>query len=123
MVRSPDFACTAMMGGSGGRIQLVAGPATAPVLVDRVGWGSSTVVFEGTAPAPGTSNSTSVQRKPDAENLYQDTDQNGADFIAAAPTPKNSGDTGGGGGTPDPERKSIAEIQGPGTPLRSWGPR
>ncbi|WP_157073111.1 ExeM/NucH family extracellular endonuclease [Kribbia dieselivorans] len=113
---APDADCATLitMSGTAGRVQLVQGSGTSAALVDRVGWGSAAAKYEGTAPAAGTTSSTSAQRKPDAENVYQDTDQNGDDFIVATPTPKNSGDTGGGGGTPDPERKTIAEIQGPG---------
>ncbi len=72
-------------------------------IVDLVGWGGA-VVHEGTA-AGATSNTTSVQR---ADSLA-DTDDNGADFTVAAPTPTNSG-TGGGGATPGPLR--IHDIQG-----------
>ena len=53
--------------------------------VDLVGWGGA-ANFEGKA-AEGTSNSTSIQRK----EVGVDTDDNAADFHAAAPTPQGSG--------------------------------
>ena len=53
--------------------------------VDLVGWGGAKN-FEGNA-AKGTSNSTSIQRK----EAGVDTDDNAADFHAAAPTPQGSG--------------------------------
>ena len=52
--------------------------------VDLVGWGGAKN-FEGKA-AEGTSNSTSIQRK----EAGVDTDDNAADFHAAAPTPQGS---------------------------------
>jgi predicted extracellular nuclease len=77
--------------------------ATDGRIVDLVGWGSA-VVHEGAADAPGTSNATSTNRVGAV-----DTDNNGADFTTAAPTP--TGDPiGGGGGTPGPLR--IHDIQG-----------
>ena len=53
--------------------------------VDLVGWGGATN-FEGNV-AESTSNSTSIQRK----EAGVDTDDNAADFHAAAPTPQGSG--------------------------------
>ncbi|CAM3169149.1 ExeM/NucH family extracellular endonuclease [Corynebacterium gottingense] len=53
--------------------------------IDLVGWGGA-ANFEGKA-AEGTSNSTSIQRK----EAGVDTDDNAADFHAAAPTPQGSG--------------------------------
>ena len=55
-------------------------------IVDLVGWGSANF-FEGSAAAPGTSNTTAVLR---ASGGCTDTDDNGADFAADAPTPRNS---------------------------------
>ncbi|WP_288832608.1 ExeM/NucH family extracellular endonuclease [uncultured Corynebacterium sp.] len=79
--------------------------------VDLVGWG--TAVRSETAPAPGTSNATSIQR--DASGA--DTDNNAADFAPAAPNPGASS----GSETPgDPEVPGetavtpISEIQGTG---------
>ena len=79
-------------------------------VVDLVGYGTA-VVHEGSADAPGLSNTTSAQRI-----TTTDTDQNGTDFTAAAPTPgapnSTSGGGTGGGGTPGP--LAIHDIQGTG---------
>jgi uncharacterized protein len=78
-------------------------------IVDLVGYGTA-VIHEGSADAPGLSNTTSAQRI-----TTTDTDQNGTDFTAAAPTPgaptAGTG-PGGGGGTPGP--LAIHDIQGTG---------
>src|SRR5215510_10767119 len=63
---------------------------------DFVGWGTAND-FEGT-PAPGTSNPTSDSRGA------ADTDNNGADFTAGAPSPEGSGRP--------PETARIHDIQG-----------
>ena len=77
-------------------------------IVDLVGYGTA-VIHEGSADAPGLSNTTSAQRV-----TTTDTDQNGTDFTAAAPTPgaPTAGGGGGGGGTPGP--LAIHDIQGTG---------
>ena len=79
-------------------------------IVDLVGYGTA-VIHEGSADAPGLSNTTSAQRI-----TTTDTDQNGTDFTAAAPTPgaptASTGGGGGGGGTPGP--LAIHDIQGTG---------
>jgi predicted extracellular nuclease len=78
-------------------------------IVDLVGYGTA-VIHEGSADAPGLSNTTSAQR-----STATDTDQNGTDFTAAAPTPgapTAGGPGGGGGGTPGP--LAIHDIQGTG---------
>ena len=62
---------------------------------DLVGYGTA-AVFEGAAPAPATSNTTSDSR--DASST--DTGQNGADFTAGTPSPANS--AAGGSPTPTP---------------------
>ncbi|WP_194908598.1 lamin tail domain-containing protein [Catenulispora rubra] len=76
---------------------------------DLVGYGTA-VVHEGSADAPAASNTTSVAR--DAAGT--DTDQNGADFTAGAPTPTPGGTGGTGGGTPEPGPLRIHDIQGAG---------
>ena len=85
--------------------------------VDLVGWGGAKN-SEG-APAKGTSNSTSVQRK----EAGVDTDNNAADFEVAAPTPQGSGNAPVEPGEPDDppvqppapgEVTPIADIQGTG---------
>jgi hypothetical protein len=83
--------------------------AADPDIVDLVGYGTA-VIREGSADAPGLSNTTSAQRI-----TTKDTDQNGTDFTAAAPTPgaPTAGGGGGtGGGTPGP--LAIHDIQGTG---------
>ncbi|HET9896254.1 MAG TPA: lamin tail domain-containing protein [Streptosporangiaceae bacterium] len=55
--------------------------AADPDVVDLVGYGTA-LIHEGSADAPGLSNTTSAQRI-----TTTDTDQNGTDFTAASPTP------------------------------------
>uniref|UniRef100_UPI002810A2AB ExeM/NucH family extracellular endonuclease n=1 Tax=Microbacterium sp. TaxID=51671 RepID=UPI002810A2AB len=91
------------MSGTTGRLFLLpttsvyAGPAGDAAgrddIIDMVGWGSGAATFE-TAPAPGTTNGTSIARTATGA----DSDSNAADFTAGAPTPQKSGDA-----TPDPE--------------------
>lgn len=115
---TPDDAGTFNFSGTQASAVLV---DVAGVTVDLLGWGSAVNVE--TAPAPATTNATSVQRLDPAV----DTDDNSADFHVAAPTPTNSG----GQAPVDPEEPvdpvdpevpvepgatvSIAEIQGTGT--------
>ncbi len=80
-------------------------------IVDFMGYGTA-VIHEGSADAPVLSNTTSAQRV-----TTTDTDQNGTDFTAAAPTPGAptagaGGGGGGGGATPGP--LAIHDIQGTG---------
>ena len=106
---TPDATGSISMGSTGGTVALVHG--TAPLtcttatacagdssVVDLVGWGSA-AIREG-SDDPATTNTTSVQRTG-----ASDTDDNGADFTAAAPTPQNSS-AGGTGST------SIHTVQG-----------
>ncbi|MGH8962060.1 MAG: endonuclease/exonuclease/phosphatase family protein [Jatrophihabitantaceae bacterium] len=79
--------------------------AADPSVVDLVGYGGA-VVHEGTASAPGTSNTMSAQRTADP-----DTDQNGTDFTVAAPTPGAANATGGGTGTGNPGPLRIHDVQ------------
>ena len=63
------------------------GCPTGGAIVDLVGFGSSASCFEGTAPAPAPSNSTSVQRK---QSGGVDENSNSTDFVVAAPpVPRN----------------------------------
>jgi uncharacterized protein (TIGR03437 family) len=61
-------------------------------IADFVGYGSSTVTaghcYEGAGPAPAPSNTTASFRKAGG---CVDTNDNAADFLAAAPNPRNSG--------------------------------
>ncbi|HJP91817.1 MAG TPA: DNA/RNA non-specific endonuclease [Pyrinomonadaceae bacterium] len=58
-----------------------------PDIVDFVGYGSSASCFEGGARAAAPSNTSALFRKL---NGAQDTNQNGADFQTAAPSPRRS---------------------------------
>jgi hypothetical protein len=69
------------MSATSGRVDLLHGAT----LVDRAGYGAATT-FEGSAPAPGTSNTTSVSRT----SPCTDTDLNSADFTAGPPSPRGS---------------------------------
>ena len=55
-------------------------------IVDLVGYGNATF-FEGSAAAPALTNTTAALR---GGSGCLDTDQNGADFTAGAPSPRNS---------------------------------
>ncbi|MEO6089809.1 MAG: endonuclease/exonuclease/phosphatase family protein [Umezawaea sp.] len=123
-----DATGTTAMSGTGGTIALVSG-ATALTcktvadcaadtrVKDLVGYGTATVVREGT-PTGNPSNATSAARSA----ALSDTDDNAADFTVGAPTPVNSKGQTSGGGNPDPEPdpdpvpgdKRIHDIQGPG---------
>ena len=88
------------MSGTSGKIALVTsttplgcnGGSTAcstaqlALIKDLVGWGSANF-YEGSGPAPATSNWTAALRK---DGGAQDTDDNRADFTAGAPNPRNS---------------------------------
>ena len=110
---TPDTTGTLAMSGSAGVVYLSskasAVPANDPSIVDLVGYGSTATAFEGTAPAPGLTNSTAATRA----GAGTDTDNNAADFTAAAPKPENSSTV-----TPpppgDPVARTIEEIQGNG---------
>ena len=112
---SPDAEGNLNMSGSKGSVKLYDASGAE---VDIVGYGEASI-SEG-SPAPALNNSTSAQR--DAEGT--DTDNNAADFSAAAPTPKSAG----GATVPDPDPTpaepdstvTIPEIQGTGaeSPLK-----
>jgi hypothetical protein len=88
------------MGATGGKVALVTG--TAPLgcngastpcppdalarIVDLVGYGNANF-FEGAGPTPAPGNTTAATR---GAGGCTDTDQNGADFAAAAPTPRTT---------------------------------
>jgi DNA/RNA endonuclease G (NUC1)/PKD repeat protein len=84
---------TIAMGATSGKIALVNG-ATAltgacPLssVVDFVGVGTTANCFEGTGATPASSNTLAVLRKNDG---CTDSNVNSADFVAAAPAPRNS---------------------------------
>ncbi|SDG30095.1 ExeM/NucH family extracellular endonuclease [Klenkia brasiliensis] len=107
---SPDDTGTLAISGTAGKVALSTGTARltcgtacagAPGVRDLLGWGAATG-GEG-APAPGTSNSTSVAR-----TAGPDTDVNAADFAVGAPTPAGTGGT-----APDPDPEPEPEPTGP----------
>jgi uncharacterized protein len=116
---APDASGSISMSATAGTVALVTGSDPLTCLTaadcaadsrvrDLVGFGTA-VVREGT-PAPGASNTTSVNRGAD----LADTDDNGADFAVAAPTPTNSsgGQAGDPEPTPEPGTARIPDIQG-----------
>jgi len=135
---TPDATGTIAMSGTGAKVALVQGTtrlacvgaacATDDAVVDLVGWGSSASAWLGSAPAPATTNATSIARNAEHANTVD----NAADFAAGAPTPENAtgagedpgdgdpgdGDPGDGdpgdGDPTEPEEVAIAEIQGTG---------
>jgi len=76
---------TAQLGCNGGSTACTA--AALARIRDLVGYGTANF-FEGSAPAPTLSNTTSAFR---ADSGCADTDSNSADFFAAAPDPRNGG--------------------------------
>ncbi|TXL60951.1 hypothetical protein FHP06_09330 [Aeromicrobium terrae] len=103
------------MSGTSGTVALVHGTAaltcgvdctTDATVVDLVGYGTA-AIHEGATAAPATSNTTSAQRNASGA----DTDDNGADFSTAAPTPEGDG---GGSGDPEPGDLRIHDLQGDG---------
>jgi predicted extracellular nuclease len=109
LLPAPDATGSINMSATAGKVALrtnttlltcATGCATQSGVRDFVGYGSTASSYEGAAPAPGLSNTTSATR---AGGGATDTDQNGADFTAAAPTPQNS--SGGSG-------PRIHDIQG-----------
>ncbi len=108
----------AMAGGSG-KVALVksqsalscAGDCSnATDVVDFVGYGTASDYAGTGSTGTALTSTTSAQRKLDP---FTNTGNNNSDFTVGAPTPQNSGTTGGGGGS-EPETVTIAEIQGTG---------
>lgn len=62
-------------------------PIGAANLIDFVGFGSTANAFEGTGPTPAPSNTTSIFR---LNGGCTDTNNNNADFVTGAPSPRNS---------------------------------
>ncbi len=101
---TPDATGTIAMGASSGKVALVSSTTligancTDASVVDLIGYASNASCFEGTGPAPAPSNTTALFR---LNGGCQDTNDNSADFIAQAPSPRNSASTFGNcGGTP-----------------------
>jgi predicted extracellular nuclease len=86
---TPDLTSGVNPGAAGGTLYLAASTVgvlpTDTTVVDKLGWGTSNSP-EGTA---ATGNSLVLSYQRDAAGA--DTDNNGADFAAATPTPRNSG--------------------------------
>ena len=119
---TPDQTSGLNMGGGGGQVFIAdqaapldpgTGSISNPDVLDFVGWGASataTTSFE-TAPAPGTSNATSVSR--DAAGT--DNNNNHDDFtLTNPPTPSACGSDCPVTPPPPPTEHTIAEIQGAG---------
>ncbi len=115
---TPDLTGTIAMSGTGAKVALVnsttrltcagAACATDVAVVDLVGWGPTANAFAGAAPAPATTNATSVSR-----TAHANTAVNSADFVAGAPSPANSGaDPEDPEDPEEPGTATIAEIQG-----------
>lgn len=123
-----DVTGTIAMSSTGGRVALVKGSTAlsgldvdgAPSVVDYVGWGSAgdSVV----APAPATTNATSIARTLPVAATWN----NASDYTAGAPTPGavTVGDTPTPTPTPTPDptpgSTTIQDVQGPGfvSPLK-----
>ncbi|MGH3716728.1 MAG: endonuclease/exonuclease/phosphatase family protein [Micromonosporaceae bacterium] len=111
---TPDATGSTNLSATSGKVALVTSTAAltcgsncdrATGVRDFVGYGTAND-YE-TAAAPAGSNTASVARR----NPATDTDNNGADFAAGAPTPENSA-SGGGGGSCDYPTPRIRDIQG-----------
>ena len=91
---TPDATGSLALSGTAGKVilcnvttaQTGANPVSA-VIIDKVGYGSNAVAYEGTGPAPGTENETSIQRVTDGV----DNNQNATDFVLGNPLPRNTG--------------------------------
>lgn len=102
----PDATGTIAMSGTSAKVALASATAAlsgicaaGPSVVDFVGFGSANCA-EGGAPAPGLNNTTAAIR---ADGGATDTNNNAADFVAGAPSPKNGTGqppVGTGAGTP-----------------------
>ena len=109
---TPDDSGSIAMSGTSGQVLLATGTAAvAPgdaAVVDLVGYGAATS-FEGSAPAPGLSNTTSASRTA----AGTDTDDNAADLTAGSPDPKGSGAS--TPPAPEPTPATIEQVQGSGS--------
>lgn len=120
---TPDATTTFTMSATAGQVLLIKGTSftgTGNVagnanLVDAVAYGTGNNTFEGATMGTNLSNTTSAQRK--LQTTAGDTDDNSADFASSAPSPRNSGSSGGDPDPGDPgtgTTRTIAEIQGTG---------
>ena len=108
----PDVVGEIMMSATAGKVVLVThqrtltcgtGCGAADGVYDLVGYGGANM-FEGVAPAPSLSNTTSASRNVEGT----DTDDNSADFTVGAPTPQSSQAE----PPPEPVDARISAIQG-----------
>src|SRR5919197_1014819 len=89
---TPDAIGTIAMSATAAKVALVSSTSvitscTSTSVVDLIGYGATATCFEGTAPAPGLSNTTADLR---ANGGCIDNDQNSTDFTAGTPNPRNS---------------------------------
>ncbi|RZK30818.1 MAG: lamin tail domain-containing protein, partial [Hymenobacter sp.] len=97
---TPDFTPTATLtlAATAGKVALVNGStplpatssATGPTIIDFVGYGTAANTFEGSNP---TSNLSTILAAFRSNGGCMDTNQNGADFTAIAPSPRNASNT------------------------------
>ncbi len=130
---TPDVVGSSNMGGTAGKVILANSttgigcnggsigctPAQLALIVDLVGFGTTANFFEGTAPAPAPSTTTSILR---AANGCTDSDRNHLDFTSGTVAPRNSASTlNVCGGPPVPtiaiSNVSVAEGDSGLTPL------
>lgn len=121
---TPDAVGTTAMSATAGKVALVSSTAaltgSCPTgdasVVDFVGFGGTASCFE-TAAAPAPSNTTALIRAS-VGNSCVDSGNNGSDFAAVAPLPRNSASPAqpcrGGGSVPTPVEARIYQIQGSG---------
>ena len=109
---TPDDSGSIAMSGTSGQVLLATGTAAAApgdaAVVDLVGYGAATS-FEGSAPAPDLSNTTSASRAASGA----DTDDNAADLTAGSPDPQGSGAS--TPPAPEPTPATIEQVQGSGS--------
>lgn len=92
-IPTPDVTGSIAMSGTAFKLALT-NSSTAPTsatdanVVDFVGAGSTASLFEGTTKAPAPSNTNSIARVITG-SIAVDSDENGSDFTAGAPTPMN----------------------------------
>ncbi len=118
---TPDATGSIAMSATSGKVALVtnttaltcgAAPGNCfpnPALEDFVGYGSAATNFEGSGPTATLSNTTAALR---AANGCTDTDQNGADFAAGAPAPRNTASALNPCGGPPPNQPVTAACGG-----------
>ncbi|MBS7457894.1 pre-peptidase C-terminal domain-containing protein [Coralloluteibacterium stylophorae] len=128
---TPDATGNINMSASSGKVALVdstdgldcnggstpCSDAQLALIADLVGFGSANF-FEGSAAAPGASNTTALLRAGDG---CSDSDDNAADFASAAPAPRNSASPArpcAGGGTPALSVADAEVLADAGQPLR-----